>query len=87
MTSAVTREEASKSRWLTRSVLGIGLASLCSDVGHEMATTAMPVLLASLGATSAILGLIEGLADGLSSLPNCFPEFTATGFAIGSHWQ
>jgi MFS family permease len=48
-------------------VLGIGLASLCSDVGHEMATTSMPVLLASLGATSAALGLIEGLADGLSS--------------------
>jgi MFS family permease len=48
-------------------VLGIGLASLFSDVGHEMATTAMPALLASLGAGSAILGLIEGTADGLSS--------------------
>jgi MFS family permease len=61
------REGPSKSQWLNRSVLGIGLASLCSDVGHEMATTAMPALLASLGASSAILGLIEGLADGLSS--------------------
>jgi MFS family permease len=48
-------------------VLGIGLASLFSDVGHEMATAAMPALLASLGASSAVLGLIEGLADGLSS--------------------
>lgn len=57
-----------KPRWLNRSVLGIGTASFFSDVGHEMATTAMPVLLASLGANSAILGLIEGLADGLSSL-------------------
>jgi hypothetical protein len=57
------RERSSKSRWLNRSVLGIGLASLFSDVGHEMATTAMPALLASLGASSAILGLIEGLAD------------------------
>lgn len=54
-------------KWLNSTVLGIGLASLCSDVGHEMATTAMPALLASLGASSAILGLIEGLADGLSS--------------------
>lgn len=54
-------------RWLNRSVLGIGLASLCSDVGHEMATTAMPALLASLGAGSALLGLIEGVSDGLSS--------------------
>jgi MFS family permease len=55
------------SRWLNRTVLGIGLASLFSDVGHEMATAAMPALLASLGASSATLGLIEGVSDGLSS--------------------
>ena len=55
-------------RWLNRTVVGVGLASLCSDVGHEMATTAMPALLASLGASSAILGLIEGTSDGLSSI-------------------
>jgi MFS family permease len=55
-------------RWLSSTVLGIGLASLFSDVGHEMATTAMPALLATLGASSAVLGLIEGSADGLSSL-------------------
>ena len=55
-------------RWLNRTVIGVGLASLCSDVGHEMATTAMPALLASLGASSAILGLIEGTSDGLSSI-------------------
>ncbi|HEX4047587.1 MAG TPA: MFS transporter [Elusimicrobiota bacterium] len=54
-------------RWVNSSILGIGLASLCSDAGHEMATAAMPALLASLGAGSAVLGLIEGLADGLSS--------------------
>jgi MFS family permease len=54
-------------RWLNATVVGVGLASLCSDVGHEMATTAMPMLLASVGASSAVLGLIEGLADGLAS--------------------
>jgi MFS family permease len=54
-------------RWLNSTVLGIGLASLFSDVGHEMATAAMPGLLAVLGASPAALGLIEGLADGLSS--------------------
>jgi MFS family permease len=53
--------------WLNPTVLGIGLASLFSDVGHEMATAAAPALLASIGASSAILGLIEGLADSLSS--------------------
>src|ERR1700710_1103156 len=53
--------------WLNRTVLGIGLASLFSDVGHEMATSTMPALLASIGASSAALGLMEGLSDGLSS--------------------
>jgi MFS family permease len=61
-----------KARWLNRTVLGIGVASFFSDVGHEMATTAMPVLLASLGMSSAVLGLIEGLADGLSSFAKLF---------------
>jgi MFS family permease len=71
-TATVTRMPQRKVRWLNRTVLGIGLASLFSDIGHEMATTAMPVLLASLGASSAILGLIEGLADGLSSFAKLF---------------
>lgn len=58
--------------WLNRSILGIGLASFFSDVGHEMATAAMPALLASFGASSALLGLIEGTADGLSSFAKLF---------------
>ena len=58
---------SSKGKWLNSTVLGIGLASFFSDVGHEMATSAMPALLASVGAGSAVLGLIEGLADGTSS--------------------
>ncbi len=62
-------------RWLNSTVFGIGLASLFSDVGHEMATTAMPALLASVGASSAMLGLIEGLADGLSSFAKLFSGF------------
>jgi MFS family permease len=48
------------------------VASLFSDVGHEMATTAMPVLLATLGANSAALGLIEGVADAVSSFAKLF---------------
>ena len=56
-----------KIKWMNSTILGIGLASLCSDVGHEMATTVMPALLASLGVGSAALGLIEGVSDGLAS--------------------
>ena len=54
-------------RWLNRTVLGIGLASLFSDWSHEIATTLMPAFLASMGAAAAWLGLIEGVSDGLSS--------------------
>lgn len=63
---------AGRGGWLNSTVLGIGVASLFSDIGHEMATTAMPALLATLGVSSAILGLIEGLADGLSSFAKLF---------------
>ncbi|MBI4444298.1 MAG: MFS transporter [Acidobacteria bacterium] len=56
------------SDWLNRTVIGIGLASLFSDWSHEIATTIMPAFLASMGAASAWLGVIEGVSDGLSSL-------------------
>src|SRR5205809_5103709 len=54
-------------RWLNRTVLGIGLASLFSDWSHEIATTVLPAFLASMGVAAAWLGLIEGVSDGLSS--------------------
>jgi MFS family permease len=54
-------------RWLTRGVLGIGLASLFSDWGHEAATSILPAFLASLGAPAIALGIIEGISDGFSS--------------------
>src|SRR6202166_4313577 len=57
----------SQNRSLTRGVLGIGLASLFSDWGHEAATSILPALLASLGAPAFALGVVEGVSDGLSS--------------------
>jgi MFS family permease len=54
-------------RWLARGVVGIGLASLFSDWGHEAATAVLPAFLASIGAPALALGVIEGLSDGLSS--------------------
>jgi MFS family permease len=53
--------------WLTPGVGGIGAASFLADVGHEIPTALLPNLLtATLGASAAALGLIEGLADGLA---------------------
>src|SRR5881397_3250712 len=67
-TPATTNAEARpQPRWLNRTVLGIGLASLFSDWSHEIATTVMPAFLATMGAAAAWLGLIEGVSDGLSS--------------------
>jgi MFS family permease len=48
-------------------VLGVGLASLLSDTGHEMATAALPGFLSQIGASAAALGAIEGIADGALS--------------------
>lgn len=60
-------ENGSPASWLNRNVFSIGIASLCSDIGHEMATSLLPAFLTTLGFNAGVLGLIEGLADGLSS--------------------
>jgi MFS family permease len=54
--------------WLNRSTVGAGLASLFSDVSHELATAVLPAFLIALGAGPAALGWIEGAADGLSAI-------------------
>ena len=54
--------------WLNRNILGMGLASLFSDMNHEMASAILPMFLSSvLGAPAFALGLIEGVADGVST--------------------
>jgi predicted MFS family arabinose efflux permease len=55
--------------WLTPGVRGIGLASLLSDLGHEVPTALLASFLSTvLGAPAAALGLIEGFADALSGV-------------------
>lgn len=55
--------------WLTAGVKGIGAASFFADVGHEIPTSLLPSLLTStLGASASVLGLIEGLSDGLAGV-------------------
>jgi hypothetical protein len=56
-----------RERWFTPGVRGIGAASFLADVGHEIPTALLPNLLtATLGASAAALGLIEGASDGLA---------------------
>lgn len=49
--------------WMTRTVVGIVLATFFSDVGHEMVTAVLPLYLASVGLGTAALGVMEGAAD------------------------
>lgn len=65
--ASATRCTPQPARWLNRTVVGIGLASLFSDWSHEVATAVMPAFLATMGVAAAWLGLIEGVSDGLSS--------------------
>jgi len=54
--------------WFNRTTVGVALASLFSDVSHELGTAVLPSLLLSIGAGSAALGIVEGMADGISSV-------------------
>ncbi|MGH2635301.1 MAG: MFS transporter [Actinomycetota bacterium] len=55
--------------WWSAGVGGIGAASLLSDAGHEIPTSLLPAFLTStLGAPAAALGVIEGVADGVSGV-------------------
>lgn len=66
-TEATAHEE--KPRWFTPGVRGIGLASFLADVGHEVPTALFASLVTiTLGAPASVLGLMEGLADGLAGL-------------------
>jgi MFS family permease len=68
MKSETSAAPPQRIRWLNRTVLGIGLASLFSDWSHEIATAVLPTFLATMGVAAAWLGIIEGVSDGLSSL-------------------
>jgi len=57
----------SRPGWLNGTVLGVGLASLFSDLSHETATALLPAFLVAIGGSAAALGIIEGVSDAVSS--------------------
>jgi MFS family permease len=61
-------EAGTRHGWLNRTVAAFGLTSLLSDVGHEMATSVLPLQLVRLGLGATALGAIEGIADAASGL-------------------
>lgn len=54
--------------WVTKTVVGIVVATFFSDVGHEMVTAVLPLYLAGIGLGPAALGAMEGAADFAFSL-------------------
>jgi MFS family permease len=55
-------------RRLPAAVIALGLTSFFADVGSEMIFPLLPLFVTSLGASTAFLGLVEGMADATSSL-------------------
>src|SRR6266487_390446 len=52
--------------WVSGGVASVGAASFFSDTGHEIATAVLPSFLTSiLRGSAGVLGVIEGLSDGL----------------------
>ncbi len=64
----IPNSAAKTSKWLTRTVVAIGLASLLSDACYELIIPLLPALITSLGAGALALGAIEGVADGFASV-------------------
>lgn len=54
-------------RRLPAAVIALGVTSFFADVASEMIFPLLPVFVASLGASPAFLGLVEGLAEATSS--------------------
>jgi MFS family permease len=64
---ALAKADKGLGGWLNRNVLAFGLTSMLGDVCHEMATAVLPQFMRTIGAGAALLGVIEGIADALSS--------------------
>ncbi len=59
-------------RWLNRNVVGLAINRFLSDFGHEAGTAILPLYLIAIGAPPVALGVIEGVADALSSVAKLF---------------
>ena len=67
-------------RWLNRTVGGAGLTSALGDFCYETTTVTLPGFLAVLGIPAAVLGLIEGIADAVSSFTKLVAGYIADKF-------
>jgi len=67
------REGQQLPQGVPRTVIALGFVSLCMDTSSELIHSLLPVfLVAGLGATPLVLGLIEGAAEAVASLTRVF---------------
>lgn len=76
MASTGTQQEQ-PTGWLNRTVVGAGITSALGDFCYETTTVILPGFLAVLGIPAAALGLIEGVADAVSSFTKMFSGYIA----------
>lgn len=67
---------ASHQKTMLSNIVAIGLVSLFVDMSTEIVYPLIPIFLtASLGATPAIVGVIEGIAESIASLLKVFSGY------------
>lgn len=71
------REQTRQGRWFNRTVAGAGLTSALGDFCYETTTVILPGFLAVLGIPAAVLGIIEGIADGVASFTKMVSGYIA----------
>ena len=69
-----------KNSWLNRNVALLGLISFFGDLSYELITSLLPAFLATMGAGAAILGMIEGISDGVSSVAKILSGYLSDRF-------
>lgn len=65
---------------IDRNVVLLGLTSFFTDVSSEMITKVFPLFLESIGAGGAIIGIVEGVAESVSSLLKIFSGYFSDRF-------
>ena len=68
-----SRDSPSPRAWLTRNLLVLSVVSFLQDTASELLYPILPIFITVvLGAPAAVLGSIEGLADGISAIVSPF---------------
>ncbi|MHA1941008.1 MAG: MFS transporter [Candidatus Hodarchaeales archaeon] len=63
--------------WFTGNVLLLGLVSFFADISGEMMTPVLPLFIAALGGSTAVIGFVGGLGDAVANIVKVFSGYIA----------